>query len=64
MGTDNLEELLRIPKKFFQLNCCTLYCCCCLVAVTVGGSHRGCSVEKGVLGDCTEFLAERQSLFN
>ena len=63
IGTDNLEELLRIPEKFFQLNCYTLYCCY-LVAVTVGSSRRGCSVEKGVLGDCTEFLAERQSLFN
>ena len=43
-----------------------MYCCCYLVAVTVGSSHRGCSVEKDVLGDFVDFIEEGQfsSLFS
>ena len=53
IGTDNLE--------FFQLNSYIyFYCCCYLVDVIVGSSRRGCSVEKGVLGDFADFKGERR----
>ena len=42
------------------------YCCGYFVVVTVGSSHRGCSVEKDVLGDFVDFMEEGQfsSLFS
>ena len=44
-----------MPKQLFQLNCYVFYCCCYFVVVTVGSSHRRCSVNKCTLGNFADF---------